>query len=135
MQEISRSIEWIDDPSVGLVSSFLPSALFADKAVAGSRLGKFLAQNLLRPMVGSADEIARAFERDLQVFDLAEITREATCGLARRSDHDVEQRRPKHWSGVPASGPGGRSAEARSLRSTVWPRLRRLHGSRRFACS
>jgi len=43
-------------------------------------------------MIGRADEIARAFHRDLEMLDLSEIALEATAGAVRRLNHDVENR-------------------------------------------
>ena len=48
-------------------------------------------QDLLGAGVGGADEIGRAFERDLELLDLAEIAREAAAGFARGADHHVHQ--------------------------------------------
>jgi len=81
---------------VRFVGALVATAFLSEETIAGPRLGQFLAQNLLGSMIGSADEIARPLEGDLKMLDLTEIAGEAACGLARRGDHDIEQRRPEH---------------------------------------
>ena len=67
------------------------AAFLAEEAVIRPRLGEVVAQDLFGAPVGGGDEIARPFQRDLQVFDLAEIALEAFAGAERGLDHHVEQ--------------------------------------------
>ena len=67
------------------------AAFLAEKAVIRPRLGEVLAQDLLGAPIGGGDEIARPFQRDLQILDLAEIALEAFAGAKRGLDHHIEQ--------------------------------------------
>ena len=86
VQEIRGAVERIDDPAMGAVGAFDFAALLHQEAIAGPRAGQLLEQDLLGAVVGGADEIRWALERDLQLLDLAEIAREAArrpCGRRR----------------------------------------------------
>ena len=91
VQEIGGAVERIDDPAVRVVGAGMRAAFLAEKAVIRPRLGELGAQNLLGLAVGGGDEIARAFERHLQMLDLAEIALEVAAGALRGLDHDVEK--------------------------------------------
>src|SRR5581483_8773619 len=78
------------------------AAFLAEEAVAGTRLAEFGVERFLRLSVGVGDEIRRALERDLQLFDFAEVALEPTRGFARGGDHHVDQRGVKHRKRVPA---------------------------------
>src|SRR5207237_1111069 len=56
----------------------------------------FLTQDLLGAMIGGGDEVAGAFQRNLQTLHLAEITLEPARGLAGGLHHHVEEGGPKH---------------------------------------
>jgi hypothetical protein len=43
-------------------------------------------------MIGSGDEVAGSFDRNLKLLDLAEIAHEAACRFASSSNHDIHQR-------------------------------------------
>jgi hypothetical protein len=77
---------------MGAVGAFHLSALLHEEAVARPRAGQLLVQDLLGTVVCGADEIRWPLERDLKLFDLAEIAREAAAGLAGRGEHHVHQR-------------------------------------------
>src|SRR6185369_9963926 len=62
VQEIGGAVERVDDPGMGLVGAVMASAFLAQKAVAGTRLREFLAQNFLSAPVGGGDEIGRSLE-------------------------------------------------------------------------
>jgi hypothetical protein len=72
------------------------AAFLAEEAVIRPRLGKLLAHNRLSAMIGGSDEIARPFDRNLQVLDFTEIAFEAAAGAMRGLDHDIEERGVKH---------------------------------------
>ena len=91
VQEVGGAVERIDDPGVALVVAFADAALFADEAVTRPRLGEVGVQHLLGAPVGHGDEIGGAFQRDLEILDLAEIALEAAAGAARGFDHDVDE--------------------------------------------
>src|SRR5262249_17471732 len=57
---------------------------------------KFLAHNRLGAAVGGGHKIARALQRNLELFNLAEVALEATAGAMRRLDHDIKDRGGKH---------------------------------------
>ena len=101
VQEIRGAVERVHDPAMGGVGTRDLAALFHQESVAGPRLGKFGEDDLLRTRVRGADEVRRAFERDLQVLDLAEVAGEAAAGLAGGPDHDVHQRGCGHGIPVP----------------------------------
>ena len=67
------------------------AAFLADEAVTGPRLGEVGVQHLLGAPVGHGDEIGRALQRHLEIFDLAEVALEAAAGAARGFDHDVDK--------------------------------------------
>ena len=90
VQEVGGAVERIDDPAMRLVGAGAGAAFLAEEAVIGPRLGKLLVHDLFGAAIGGGDEIARALERDLKVFDLAEIALEAAAGAARRLEHDIE---------------------------------------------
>ena len=90
VEEIRRTVERVDDPAIGLVTAFMRAAFFAKEAVIGARLRDLFAHDLLGAPVGRGHEIARAFRRDLQLLDLAEVALKAAPGAVRRLDHDVE---------------------------------------------
>jgi hypothetical protein len=92
VKKIRRAVERIDDPTVGLVGAWMRAAFLAEEAVIRPCPGEVGPQNLLGAAIGGGDEIARPLERDLQVFDLAEIALEAFAGAKGGLDHDVEQR-------------------------------------------
>src|SRR5262249_35042614 len=96
VDKVGSAVERIDDPRVGLVAALVSPALLAEEAVAGPRLRKLGAQDLLRAVVGRRDEVRRSLQRYLQALDLAEVALEAACGLAGRLDHDVEERGAEH---------------------------------------
>ena len=59
-------------------------ARFLDQeAVAGPRARQFLDQDALGALVGDGDEIGRTLERNLQIFEFAEIADQGAAGLAR----------------------------------------------------
>ena len=91
VQEVGGAVERIDDEAMGAVGAFHLAMLLEQKAVAGSRAGQLLVQDLLGAGVGGADEVRRAFERDLKLLDLAEIAREAAARFSRGADHHVHQ--------------------------------------------
>ena len=45
---------------------------------------------VLGALVGGGDEIGRALQRDLQIFDFAEVADETASRLARGGDHHVQ---------------------------------------------
>jgi hypothetical protein len=90
VQEIGGAVERIDDKAVALVGAGAGAAFFAEKAVSRPRLGEFLAHDLLGAAVGGGDEIARTFDRNLQLLDLAEVVLKASPGAVRRLDHHVD---------------------------------------------
>ena len=96
VEEVGGAVERVDDPAMGLVGTVLATALLAEKAVAGPRLGEFGAQDLLGAVISRGDEIGGTLHGDLQVLHLAEVALEAATGLARGRDHDVEKGGPEH---------------------------------------
>src|SRR5262249_8749719 len=96
MEEIGGAVERIDNPAMGLVGALMRAALFAKKAIIGARFRKFLAHNRLGAAVGGGHKIARALQRNLELFNLAEVALEATAGAMRRLDHDIKDRGVKH---------------------------------------
>src|SRR6266849_578836 len=112
VQEIGGAVERVDDPAMGLVGTLGSSALLAEKAVAGARLGELRAQNFLGAPIRRRDEISRPLQRDLQPLDLAEVALEAARRIVRGPDHDVEKRglhhdlRIKDYGGRVPSFPG-----------------------------
>ncbi len=72
------------------------AALLHEEAVAGAGAGQLGKEDLLGAGVGGADEIGRAFERDLELLDLAEIARQAAARLAGGGEHDIHQGRGGH---------------------------------------
>ena len=101
VQEIRGAVERIDDPGVGAVGALVLAAFFAEEAVARAGLGEFGAKCFLGLAIGGGDEIARALERDLEIFDLAEVALQCARGLARRGNHDVDERGVLHQSARP----------------------------------
>ena len=91
VQEVGRAVERIDHPGVGLVGPFAAAAFLAEKAVARPRLQQLGTQDFLGAMIGGGDEVRRAFERDLEMLNLAEVALQAAAGLARGGGHHVEQ--------------------------------------------
>src|SRR5947199_229946 len=91
VQEVGGAVERIDHPGVGLVAALAVATFLAEKAIARPRLQQLGAQDVFGAVIGGGDEVGRAFERDLQVCDLAEVALEAAPGLARGGDHHVEQ--------------------------------------------
>ena len=73
------------------VGALAAAAFLAEEAVARPRLGQLGVEDFLGALVGGGDEVRRAFQRDLQLLDLAEVALEAARGLAGRGGHDVEQ--------------------------------------------
>src|SRR6185312_1124343 len=132
VQEIGGAVQGIDDPAMALVGAFALSAFLAEEAVAGSRLGEIAAEHLFGALVGERDEIGRSLQRNLQMFDLAEIVLEAAAGAARRLDHDIDEGGIEHCvtmssqrlaagrggtSGMPGTAPGEtRSGTAGAIR-------------------
>ncbi len=100
VQKIGRPIQRIDDPPMGLVGAGAGAAFLAEETVIRPRLGQFLAHDLLRAPVGGGDEIAGAFDGDLQLLDFAEVALEASPGTARGLDHDVEYSGMQHGVAV-----------------------------------
>src|SRR5260370_18296504 len=90
VQEVRGAVEWIDDPPVTLIGAGARAAFLDEKAVIRPRLGEFRADDFLSAAIGGGDEIARSFQRDLQVLDLAEIAFEALTGAVRRFRHNVK---------------------------------------------
>src|SRR5262249_27047284 len=73
MQEIGCPVERIDDPGVTLVGPADLAAFFEDKAIAGPCLAQSVNEDFLGPAVGRRDEIARPLDRDLEIFQFAEV--------------------------------------------------------------
>ena len=120
VQEIGGAVERIDDPGVRLVGAFAAAAFLADEAVARTRLVEFRVERLLGAAVGGGDEIRRAFERNLQLLDFAEIALERAARFARGGDHHVEQCGVGHGAcGLPAGSRGVKAGRKRcnTLRS------------------
>src|ERR1022692_5318654 len=107
VQEIGGAVERIDDPAMRLVGALALASFLAKKAITGPRLAQRGEQRLLGTAVGGRDEIGRAFERDLQLLQLAEIALERARGLARGGDHDVEQSGVVHGYPYPSPAGGG----------------------------
>ena len=91
VQEIGGAVERIDDEAVGAVGAFHLAMLLEQKPVARTGAGQLLVQDLLGAGVGGADEVGRAFERDLKLLDLAEVAREAAARFSRGADHHIHQ--------------------------------------------
>src|SRR3989338_4047298 len=87
VKEVRRAVERIDDPAVRLVAAFEDPAFLHQEAVTRPGLRKLLEKNLLRLLVGGGNEVRRPLERDLQVFDFAEVALQAARRLAGGSDH------------------------------------------------
>src|SRR6185437_12270812 len=81
VQEIGGAVERIDDPCVRSVGAFAAAAFLAEKAVAGARFDQFLIERFFRAPVGGGNEIRGALERDLQLFQFAEIALERARSL------------------------------------------------------
>ena len=96
VQEVRGAVERIDVPDVALVGAFDDAALFHDEAIAGPRARQLLEEHVLRAPVGRRDEVAGAFDRDLQVLDLAQVPFQAAAGLDRRRGHHIHQRGADH---------------------------------------
>src|ERR1700735_2298877 len=114
VQKIGCAIEWVDDPAMGLIAAFMGADFLAEEAVIGPRLGELFAHDLFGALVGSGDEIARPFERHLQLLDLAEIALEAAAGAVRRFDHDVNDSGMKHSGRRMSGGGASRSLDGAS---------------------
>ena len=119
VQEIGGAVERVDDPAVALVGARDGAAFLAEKAVIRPRLGEFLAHDLLGAAVGGGDEIARPFDRHLQMLDLAEIALEAAPGAMRRFDHDIENCGDGSWDVSVRPGAG---ADRRMISILAAPR-------------
>src|ERR1043166_4556945 len=60
-------------------------------ALRAAALMKFRSdQDAFGALVGHRDEIGGAFQRHLQILDLAEIADQPAAGLARGGDHDIQ---------------------------------------------
>lgn len=101
VQEVGGTVEGVDVPGMGLVLALDDPALLHDQAVARPRLHQRLAQGRLGLAVGRGDEVARAFSRDLQVLDLAEIALEPARRLAHGIDHHGHQGGDDHRAAAP----------------------------------
>ena len=66
------------------------------ETVARARFLELLADDFLAALVGGGDEVARSFDRDLEIGDFAEIALHAACCLAHGIDHDGEISRLSH---------------------------------------
>src|SRR5262249_27918001 len=97
---------WIDDPAMGAICALDIAPLLHEEAVARTRSTKLGEQNFLGVVISCADEICGAFKRDLKLFDLAEIAREAAASLAGGSEHHIHQRGGGHGTSnvMPAWG-------------------------------
>ena len=89
VQKIGGAVQGIDDPAMAFVWPFNGPFLFHHEAIAWPRLRQFLEQDLFGFVVRFGHEVRRAFFRDLQLFDFAEIARQVTRRLAGRGDHDI----------------------------------------------
>ena len=96
VQEVGGAIERIDDPPMRVIGPLDLAALLHQEAVAGARVGQLGEEDLLGAGVGGADEIGRAFERDLELLHLAEVARKAAARLAGGGEHHIHQRRGGH---------------------------------------
>src|SRR5215467_9947407 len=92
MEKIGGAVERINNPVMGAIYARDVAALLHEEAVARTRSTKLGEQNFLGAVISGADEICGAFKRDLKLFDLAEIAREAAASLAGGGEHDVHQR-------------------------------------------
>src|SRR6185437_14080955 len=90
VQKIGGAVQGIDDPAVMRVAAGFAAAFLHQEAVSGPRLAEFGAQHLLRLEIGGADEIAGPLERDLELFDLAEIADESARRLESGVSHHVD---------------------------------------------
>ena len=115
MQKIGGAVERVDDEAMGAVGAFDLAALLEQETVAGPRANELVVQDLLGASVGGGDEIGRAFQRDLELLDLAEVAREAAAGLAGGAEHHVHQGRGRH--GVPPCISRHAGASPESLRA------------------
>src|SRR5690606_34272237 len=111
-----------DDPAVMRIAPLDDAGFLEDEAEARPRLAEFLAQYLLRPVVGGGDEIGRPLARDLQLLDLAEVALQPARCLVGGAGHDVDDggacRHVASWR-MERAGPGGEPAGTQSLaRST-----------------
>ena len=89
VHEIGGAVDGVDDEAVGLVLALSAAAFLAQEAIAGTGLGEFVDQDLFGALVGAGDEIAGAFHRDLEIFQLIEIAVQRAAGLAGGGDHHV----------------------------------------------
>ena len=87
MEKVRGAVERIDDPAVRLVAAFDDPAFLHQEAIPRPGLRQFLEKNLLRLLVGGCNKVRRPLERDLQVFDFAEVTLQAARRLAGGSNH------------------------------------------------
>jgi hypothetical protein len=63
-----------------------------------ARPAQFIIEDSLCAMIRSGHEIARPFDANLQMFDLAKIARQTTAGFSGRVDHDRHEGRGWHIS-------------------------------------
>src|SRR5207248_11753645 len=77
VEKVRRAVELVDDPAMLAILAGNRAALFHKETVARPGAGQFLAQRSLGLVVGIGNEIARSLERDLQLFDFAEIASQA----------------------------------------------------------
>ena len=75
MEKIGGAVEGVDDPAVGFVDASDLAAFLHQKAIAGAGVGKFIENDLFGAVVGGGYEVRRPLDGNLQVFNLAEVSR------------------------------------------------------------
>ena len=73
VHEVEGAIQRIDNEAVGLVRALDDAALFHDKAIAGTGLGKLVVNDLFGAVVRIGHKVARSLFGDLKIFDFTEI--------------------------------------------------------------
>ncbi len=91
VQEVGRSVERIDDPTIVGIVTCDRTALFEQEPVAGPRRGEGGVQDVLGAVIGRRDEIGGSLFRDLKLFHFAEVADQAARRLAGGARHHVDQ--------------------------------------------
>jgi len=96
MHEVGGAVDGINDEAVIGIGAGHGSRFLHEEAIARAGLFEFGAEHFLAALVGGGHIVAGAFDRDLEVAELAEIALHAAGGLADGGDHDGHGRGGGH---------------------------------------
>jgi hypothetical protein len=88
VDEVRGAVDGIDEPAMLAIATGNRACLLHHQAIGRARLAQFLLQDALGALVGLGHEVGRAFQRHLEIFDLAKVALHRSRGLARGIDHD-----------------------------------------------